>query len=88
MAVVAIHEMWTDEINALGGTRDISMRLLVEFEGGRKQWIYYGTDVATTPDISAEQRPAVHFPADFFNLAEDDLLYDLAQQVIIANLNR
>jgi len=85
--IVSIPELYSGAYNDLGAVQEVSMHFRAVHADGTEAWYYYGTDPVAMPPPAGSaativQRPAVRFPADFFNLPEaSDLIRDLAYTV-------
>lgn len=79
--ITMVHELYPEGTVELGAVQEVSMRFRASFDDGTERWFYYG--VEPPPELTdAVARPAVRFPADFYNVPEaSDLTFDLAYEV-------
>ena len=76
-----VHELYQDGTISLGATRDVSMHFRATMDDGTEKWFYYGT--LPPPELTdAVTRPAIHFPADMYDMPEEgDMTFDQAYVV-------
>jgi len=79
-----IHEMWTDEIDEVGGVKRIYFHCLIEIDGV-KEWHYFGTDPAEKPPTQVypvNEYGYVQFPQGLDDLDKweaNGFLYDMGR---------